>query len=123
MNKVRMHYRHRREWKWKLVTISEIAEWIKHGKYRARVEAARGLKEIAMKGGMASGPIVTEELPLIMPAKGEREMYTGLVLLSFHVDEGVAKLEQLRQRVNLWPPDATVVRGCHRAVAGGAHSV
>ena len=103
MNKVRMHYRHRREWKWKLVTISEIAEWIKHGKYRARVEAARGLKEIAMEGGMASGPIVTEELPLIMPAKGERDMYTGLVLLSFHVDEGVAKLEQLRQRVNLWP--------------------
>ena len=78
-----------------MVTISEIAEWIKHGKYRARVEAARGLKEIAMEGGMTSGPIVTEELPQIMPAKGERDMYTGLVLLSFHVDEGVAKLEQV----------------------------
>jgi len=103
INKVWMRYLYRHEWKEKLVTISKIAEWTKNGKYRAHVEAARGLKVVPMKGGMACGPIASEELPLVMPAKGERGQYTGLVLLSFRVDEGVETLERLRQRVNLWP--------------------
>ncbi len=103
MNKVLMRYLYRREWKEKYVTVYEIAEWTKCGKYKARVDAARGLKEVAMEGGLVCGPLAAEELPKVMPAKGEQGCYTGLVLLSFRVDEGVEALERLRRSVNLWP--------------------
>jgi len=102
IDKVLMSYLYRREWKEKCVTLSQIAEWTKSGKYRARVEAARGLREIPMEGGMTSGPMVAEELPRVMPAKGAQGQYTGLVLLSFPVNEGVETLERLRRTVNLW---------------------
>ena len=102
IDKVLMSYLYRREWKEKCVTLSQIAEWTKNGKYRARVEAARGLREIPMEGGMTSGPMVADELPRVMPAKGAQGQYTGLVLLSFLVNEGVETLERLRRTVNLW---------------------
>lgn len=98
-----MRYLYRREWKEKYVTISEIAEWTKRGRYKGRVDAARGLKEVAMEGGMVCGPMAVEELPMVMPAQGEKGQYTGLVLLSFRVEEGVETLERLRRAVNLWP--------------------
>ena len=103
ISKVLMRYLYRREWKEKCVTVSEIAEWTKRGRYKGRVDAARGLKEVAMEGGMVCGPLAVEELPMVMPSQGEKGQYTGLVLLSFRVEEGVETLERLRRAVNLWP--------------------
>ena len=102
ISKVLMKYLYRREWKEKYVTLSQIAEWTKSGKYRHRVDAARGFREISVDGGMVCGPMAAEELPKVMPAKGAEASYTGLVLLSFRVDEGVETLERLRRTVNLW---------------------
>jgi hypothetical protein len=56
-----------------------------------------------MTGGVVSGSLAADELPMIWPAQGEKGQYTGLVLLEFRVDEGFEVLERLRQRVNLWP--------------------
>ena len=102
ISKVLMKYLYRREWKEKYVTLSQIAEWTKSGKYRHRVDAARGFREISVDGGMVCGPMAAEELPKVMPANGAGASYTGLVLLSFRVDEGVETLERLRRTVNLW---------------------
>ena len=102
ISKVLMKYLYRREWKEKYVTLSQIAEWTKSGKYRSRVDAARGFREISVDGGMVCGPMAAEELPKVMPANGAGASYTGLVLLSFRVDEGVETLERLRRTVNLW---------------------
>ena len=102
ISKLLMKYLYRREWKEKYVTLSQIAEWTKSGKYRHRVDAARGFREISVDGGMVCGPMAAEELPKVMPAKGAEASYTGLVLLSFRVDEGVETLERLRRTVNLW---------------------
>ena len=102
INKVQVRYLYRHEWKVKYVTLSQIAEWTRSGKYQGRVDAARGLRETPMEGGMVCGPMAADELPMVMPARGAEASYTGLVLLSLRVDEGVEALEQLRRTVNLW---------------------
>ena len=100
--KVLMKYLYRQEWKEKCVTLSEIHRWVSEGKYLHRVEAVRELREIAVEGGMVGGPIAAEKLPSIRPAMGANGAYTGLVLLSFRVSEGMEVLERLREMVNLW---------------------
>ena len=102
INKIQVRYLYRHEWKVKYVTLSQIAEWTRSGKYQGRVDAARGLRETPMEGGMVCGPMAADELPMVMPARGAEASYTGLVLLSLRVDEGVEALEQLRRTVNLW---------------------
>ncbi|MBQ6378030.1 MAG: hypothetical protein IJJ56_04470 [Prevotella sp.] len=101
-NKVLMKYLYRQERKEKCVTLEDVLDWTREGKYRHRVEAVRGLDEVAMTGGMVSGPLAADDLPVVMPAVGERGGYTGLVLLSFRVDGGMEVLERLRSVVNLW---------------------
>ncbi len=101
-NKVLLKYLYRQEWREKCVTLETVLDWTRQGKYRHRVEAVRGLDEIAMTGGMVSGPLAAEELPRICPAVGEKGEYTGLVLLSFRVEGGVEVLERLRSVVNQW---------------------
>lgn len=114
--KVIMSYPYRHERREKLVTLSEIAEWTRNGKYQRRVEAVRGLADVAGKGGMSDGPQAAEELPKVWPARGKAGDgtgqtadagdttggYTGLVLLSFRIGEGVEALERLRRVVNQW---------------------
>ena len=102
MTKVLMKYLFRQQWREKWVTLQNVADWTRRGKYQKRVDAARGLREYPMVGGMTCGPIVQEELPWILPAIGERGTYTGLVLLSFQMEGGVETLERLRRKVNLW---------------------
>lgn len=102
-NKLRMRYLYRGEWHVKYVTLESIYKWMLEGKYQNRVEAARGLRTINMTGGMVSGSLAADELPMVWPAQGEKGQYTGLVLLEFRVDEGFEVLKSLRQRVNLWP--------------------
>ena len=97
-----MNYLFRNQWRKKCVALNEIHNWICKGKYKKRVNAVKGLDEIAIEGGMVTGPLAAESLPVVRPAVGEKGAYTGLVLLSFRVEEGVAVLERLRQVVNLW---------------------
>ena len=53
--------------------------------------------------GMITGTLAAKGLPRILPARcQEKPGYTGLVLLSFRIREGVETLEQLRSMVNLW---------------------
>ena len=98
--KVLMKYLHRGEWKEKYVTLSEICQWTQTGKYKKRVEAARGLDVIFTQTGLETGVTVADDLPMVLPAAGLE--YTGLVLLSFRSDKGVDVLESLRSKVNLW---------------------
>ena len=102
ISKVQMRYIYRREWKSKYVTLSQIVDWTRSGKYEAGVNAARGLTAVAMDGGMVCGPMAAERLPIIRPAFDDQGHYTGLVLLSFRVDEGFETLERLRKTVNMW---------------------
>ena len=87
-----MKYMFRQQWREKWVTLQNVADWTRTGKYQKRVDAARGLREYPMAGGMVCGPIVQEELPWVLPAIGEKGAYTGLVLLSFHVKGGIEML-------------------------------
>ena len=80
-NKILMNYLYRHERKEKCVTLEDVLDWTREGKYRHRA---------------------VEKLPKVMPAIGERGGYTGLVLLSFRVDGGIEVLERLRSLVNLW---------------------
>lgn len=101
--KLKMKYRYRGEWRVKYVTLENVWKWIQEGRYQNRVAAVRGLDEINSVGGMLEGDLAAEELPVVWPAKDERDQYTGLVMLEFLVEEGCEVMERLRQRVNLWP--------------------
>jgi hypothetical protein len=100
-----MKFRYRKEWREKYVTLESIWKWVRNGKYQARVEATRGLRDITTStvDGMLSGDIAADDLPIVWPTQGEKGVYTGLVLLEFRVNDGFDALERLRQRVNLWP--------------------
>ena len=114
--KVRMNYLYRHEQRDKMVTLNEIAKWTKEGKYKRRVEIVRGTDMMPLKGRMAYRPLAIDDLPTVMPAcglttdnptsalkkHGEDYAYTGLVLLSFRITDGVDTLERLRHVVNLW---------------------
>ena len=100
--KVLMRYLYRQEWKEKLVSLDNVVDWTREGKYQHRIEAVRGGRTVAKTGGMFSGPIVAEDLPIVLPAISEKGAYTGLVLLSFRIGDGFERLHRLRQAVNLW---------------------
>ena len=111
--KVLMKYRYNGKWCEKFVTLGDVAGRIGQGKYRQRVDAVRGSVLVPTSMGMSSGRLAAEYLPCVYPAlglvadsdgrMGAQAGYTGLVLLSLRVEQGVEVLERLRQRVNLWP--------------------
>ncbi len=100
--KMMMDYRYRSEWRTKGVTLKEVEQWTREEKHKSRVKAVRGLGEASTEMGMACGPAAAGWLPKVRPAQHVKGGYTGLVLLSFRVPEGVQALEQLRRKVNLW---------------------
>ena len=110
--KVLMRYLYHQKWKEKCVTLENVFNWTRDGRYGRRVEAVRGLREVPMPGGMVIGPAAAEELPMVMPAVGEQGTYTGLVLLSFRISNGHKRLEQLRQMVNVWEQTLLSFVGC-----------
>ena len=67
------------------------------------MDAVRGLDAVPLRGGGASGVLAASELPLVRPAVGPDDTYTGLVLLSFRVTQGQEVLLQLRRLAELWP--------------------
>ena len=101
---VLMKYAYRQEWRSKYIKISKIAEWTRDGKHLRTMEAVRGLRMPRTDGsGMITGTLAAEGLPRILPARCQgKPGYTGLVLLSFRIREGIETLEQLRRMVNLW---------------------
>ena len=101
-NKLLVEYRYRDEWKKKCVALNEIHKWICEGKYQKRVNAVRGVADADTADRMTLGVTSAEGLPNVRPAIGEKGAYTGLVLLSFRVEEGLKLVEQLRKVVNLW---------------------
>ena len=125
--KLRMKFRYRGEWHEKYVTLESVWNQTRNGKFRARVEATRGLRDIktSIVDGRLSGDLAAEDLPMVFPSQGVNPgrkagtgvrngasagmpgggegTYTGLVLLEFRVDEGQEVLERLRRRVNQWP--------------------
>ena len=59
-NKILMKYLYHHVWKEKYVTLTRVADWTRTGKYEHRVEAVRGLREVAALGGMVNGQIAAE---------------------------------------------------------------
>lgn len=100
--KLMMTYLYRRERKEKGVTLREILDWTRSGKYAQRVEAVRGHAAASTGYGLASGALAAAELPRILPARSDKGAYTGLVLLSLRIDDGLERIEQLRRMVNVW---------------------
>ena len=47
INRLKMKYRYRGEWREKYVTLESIWKWMREGKYQTRVEAARNLRDPA----------------------------------------------------------------------------
>ena len=103
INRLKMKYRYRGEWREKYVTLESVWKWMREGKYQTRVEAARNLRDPGTALSWQNGDLAEEELPIIYPTQGERGQYTGLVMLEFRIDDGYEVLERLRQKVNLWP--------------------
>lgn len=112
--KVLMKYHYRKEWREKFVSLGDVAGWTREGKYKTRVAAVRGGDVVPTEIGMASGAVAADYLPHVFPAKGAPSggngkgnvtmpCYTGLVLLSLQVTQGMDVLEQLRRQVNVWP--------------------
>jgi hypothetical protein len=102
MTKILMEYDFHHVRKEKYVTLTEVAAWMRDGKYAKRVKAARGLDVIKTEAGYECGLAVGESLPFVRPAKGQKGSCTGLVLLSFRLAQGMETLRRLRQTVNLW---------------------
>ncbi len=114
MTKLLMKYKYNQQWREKWVSLQDVTEWIRTGKYKKWVEAARGRNAVSLAGNLVSGPMAEEGLPLILPAvgmplkpsakatqrSGTEPGYTGLVLLSFRVEQGMEVLERLRRTVN-----------------------
>ena len=103
INRLKMKYRYRGEWREKYVTQETVWKWMHEGKYQSRVEAARNLRVPGTSLSWQNGVLAEEELPIVWPTEGEKGQYSGLVLLEFCVDDGYELLERLRQKVNLWP--------------------
>ncbi len=99
--KILCHYRYRKEWREKYMTLDKIAALIRQGHYASRVNAVRNVSALQSEVGLISGTLAAEELPYFLPAKG-RQGYTGIVALSFRVTGGQQALERLRQQVNVW---------------------
>jgi len=100
--KLSCSYLYHHEWNEKFITLQQLAGWIQQGRYARRINAVRGLETVRTDIGMVSGYAAAEELPQVFPSKGMKGGYTGLMLLSFRIEEGQDALEQLRKHVNLW---------------------
>ena len=50
IEKLRMRYLYRGEWREKYVTLESVWKWMREGKYQNKVEATRGLRAVNMTG-------------------------------------------------------------------------
>ena len=108
---VRMDYLYRKEKKSKWVPLEQVAQDVRNGKYERLVKGTRGLEAVMTGGGMAVLSAAAEELPRIWPACGENEAYTGLVLLSFRLENDRDLLLKLQRRVGEMPQTVLAMVG------------
>lgn len=109
--KVRMDYLYRKEKKTKWVPLEQVAQDVKTCKYERLVKGTRGLEAVMTGSGMAVLSAAAEELPRIWPACGENEAYTGLVLLSFRLENDLELLLKLQRRVGEMPQTVLAMVG------------
>lgn len=109
--KVRMDYLYRKEKKTKWVPLEQVAQDVRNGKYERLVKGTRGFEAVMTGGGMAVLSAAAEELPRIWPACGENEAYTGLVLLSFRLENDLELLLKLQRRVGEMPQTVLAMVG------------
>ena len=109
--KVRMDYLYRKEEKTKWVPLEQVAQDVKTGKYERLVKGTRGLEAVMTGGGMAVMSAAAEELPRIWPACGENGAYTGLVLLSYRLENDLELLLKLQRRVGEMPQTVLAMVG------------
>lgn len=109
--KVRMDYLYRKEKKTKWVPLEQVAQDVRNGKYERLVNGARGIEAVMTGGGMAVLSAAAEELPRIWPACGENGAYTGLVLLSFRLENDLELLLKLQRRVGEMPQTVLAMVG------------
>ena len=106
-----MDYLYRKEKKTKWVPLEQVAHDVKTGKYERLVKGTRGLEAVMTGGGMAVMSAAAEELPRIWPACGENGAYTGLVLLSFRLENDLELLLKLQRRVGEMPQTVLAMVG------------
>ena len=109
--RVRMDYLYHKEEKTKWVALEQVVHDVKNGKYERLVKAARGLGAAVTSDGMVALSAAAHELPKIWPAVGENEAYTGLVLLSFRLENDRELLLKLQQRVGEMPQTVLALLG------------
>ncbi len=106
-----MDYLYRKEEKTKWVPLEQVAQDVKTGKYERLVKGTRGLEAVMTGGGMAVMSAAAEELPRIWPACGENGAYTGLVLLSYRLENDLELLLKLQRRVGEMPQTVLAMVG------------
>ena len=98
-NKVRMDYLYRKEWKKKNMTMNELWQQVKDGKYLRLVKGVRGEDAVATRAGLGIKDVAANDLPKIWPAWETDGTYTGRVLLSLRIADDGQLFRWLRQRV------------------------
>ncbi len=110
-NKVRMDYLYRKEWKKKNMTMNELWQQVKDGKYLRLVKGVRGEDAVMTSTGLGIKDVAASDLPKIWPAWESDGRYTGRVLLSFRIVDDGQLLQWLRQRVSEMPQTELVMTG------------
>ena len=70
MTKLLMKTKHGQQWREKWVSLQDVADWIRTGKYKKWVDAARVLNVVYQAGNLVYGPLAEGHLPLVLPAVG-----------------------------------------------------
>ena len=99
-NRMRMDYLYRNEWKTKDVTMDELWQQVKDGKYLRLVKGVRGEDAVATRAGLGIKDVAANDLPKIWPAWETDGTYTGRVLLSLRIADDGQLFRWLRQRVS-----------------------
>ena len=107
INRLKMKYRYRGEWREKYVTLESIWKWMREGKYQTRVEAARNLRDPGTALSWQNGDLAEEELPIIYPTQGERGQYATAALCRFLCHHQFAGTTEGRE----WQPPLLGCRG------------
>lgn len=110
-DKVRMDYLYRKEWKKKNMTMNELWQQVKDGKYLRLVKGVRGEDAVMTSTGLGIKDVAANDLPKIWPAWESDGRYTGRVLLSFRIFDDGQLLQWLRQRVSEMPQTELVMTG------------
>ena len=111
LNQVRMDYLYRNEWKTKDMTMDELWQQVKEGKYLRLVKGVRGEEAVATRAGLGVKEVAASDLPKIWPAWETEGAYSGRVLLSLRIADDGQLFRWLRQRVSEMPQTEWLMTG------------